>query len=210
MADIFDEINEELKQDRMAALWQRYGKYLIAVVVAIVAGVSLSQGYSYYTTQRDARAADAFFQAILADDVTSSLETAAPELNEGYALLAEFRSAAALAQDGKAAEAEQRYLALAERTDAEQIYRDLALLLSVMHAPQTADAADLQARLEPLASASSSLQGLALEQMVALDLRRGDSAAAIEKLNRLVALTDIPTSLRQRAAQVLNVVSEGQ
>jgi len=210
MADIFDEINEELKQDRMAALWQRYGKYLIAVVVAIVAGVSLSQGYSYYTTQRDARAADAFFQAILADDVTSSLETAAPELNEGYALLAEFRSAAALAQDGKAAEAEQRYLALAERTDAEQIYRDLALLLSVMHAPQTADAADLQARLEPLASASSSLQGLALEQMVALDLRRGDSAAAIEKLNRLVALTDIPTSLRQRAAQILNVVSEGQ
>jgi len=210
MADIFDEINEELKQDRMAALWQRYGKYLIAVVVAIVAGVSLSQGYSYYTNQRDARAADAFFQAILADDVTSSLETAAPELNEGYALLAEFRSAAALAQDGKAAEAEQRYLALAERTDAEQIYRDLALLLSVMHAPQTADAADLQARLEPLASASSSLQGLALEQMVALDLRRGDSAAAIEKLNRLVALTDIPTSLRQRAAQILNVVSEGQ
>ena len=210
MADIFDEINEELKQDRMAALWQRYGKYLIAVVVAIVAGVSLSQGYSYYTTQRDARAADAFFQAILADDVTSSLETAAPELNEGYALLAEFRSAAALAQVGKAAEAEQRYLALAERTNAEQIYRDLALLLSVMHAPQTADAADLQARLEPLASASSSLQGLALEQMVALDLRRGDSAAAIEKLNRLVALTDISTSLRQRAAQILNVVSEGQ
>ena len=64
MADIFDEINEELKQDRMAALWQRYGKYLIAVVVAIVAGVSLSQGYSYYTNQRDARSADAFFQAI--------------------------------------------------------------------------------------------------------------------------------------------------
>ena len=39
MADIFDEINEELKQDRMAALWQRYGKYLIAVVVAIVVGI---------------------------------------------------------------------------------------------------------------------------------------------------------------------------
>ena len=124
MADIFDEINEELKQDRMAALWQRYGKYG-AVVVAIVAGVSLSQGYSYYTTQRDARAADAFFQAILADDVTSSLGATAPELNEEYALLAEFRSASDLAQDGKAAEAEQRYLALAERTDAEQIYRDL-------------------------------------------------------------------------------------
>ena len=30
MADIFDEINEELKQDRMTALWQRYGKYAVS------------------------------------------------------------------------------------------------------------------------------------------------------------------------------------
>ena len=209
MADIFDEINEELKQDRMAALWQRYGKYLIAVVVAIVAGVSLSQGYSYYTNQRDARSADAFFQAILADD-DQQPEAAAPDLNEGYGLLAEFRSAAALAQNGQAGEAEQRYLALAARSDADKIYRDIALLLSVMHAPQSADAADLQVRLEPLIASSSSLQGLALEQMAALDLRRGDTAAAIDRLNRLVALTDIPASLRQRAAQILSVISQSQ
>ena len=82
MADIFDEINEELKQDRMAALWQRYGKYLIAVVVAIVAGVSLSQGYSYYSAQRDGRSADAFFQAILSDDIPAGLSAAAPDLND--------------------------------------------------------------------------------------------------------------------------------
>ena len=49
MADIFDEINEELKHDRMTALWRRYGKYVIAFVIAVVAGVSLTQGYSYYT-----------------------------------------------------------------------------------------------------------------------------------------------------------------
>jgi len=208
MADIFDEINEELKQDRMAALWQRYGKYLIAVVVAIVAGVSLSQGYSYYSAQRDGRSADAFFQAILSDDIPAGLSAAAPDLNDGYGLLAEFRSAAALAEAGQASEAEQAYLAVAERTDGEQIYRDIALLLSVMHAPATADANDLQARLAPLTASSSSLQGLALEQAAALDLRRGDKAAAIDKLNRLVALTEIPSSLRQRAARILSVIAE--
>ena len=67
MADIFDEINEELKQDRMTALWQRYGKYVIAFVIAVVAGVSLTQGYSYYTQKRDARSADVFFNAILSE-----------------------------------------------------------------------------------------------------------------------------------------------
>ena len=80
MADIFDEINEELKQDRMTALWQRYGKYVIGFVAAVVAGVSLRQGYSYYTQKRDARSADVFFNAILSDDVLCLLLPADHEI----------------------------------------------------------------------------------------------------------------------------------
>lgn len=210
MADIFDEINEELKRERMMALWQRYGKYVIVVVVVIVAGVGLSQGYNYYTTQRDARAADVFFQAILSDDVASSLERAAPDLPSGYALMADFRLAAALAQNGQNGEAEQRYLAIAKRTDIDRIYRDIALLLSVMQAPGTTDVANLQARLEPLTNSSSPLLGLALEQDAGLDLRRGDKTAAIAKMNKLVALADISSSLRQRASQLLIVLSDDE
>ena len=36
MADIFDEIDEELKQDRAKQVWLRYGKYVVAAAVAIV------------------------------------------------------------------------------------------------------------------------------------------------------------------------------
>ena len=206
MADIFDEINEELKQDRMTALWQRYGKYVIAFVIAVVGGVSLIQGYSYYIQKRDARSADVFFNAILSDDVSVTLEAAKEELSEGYVLLAEFRLAAALAENDQAAEAEQRYLSIAARDDIQQIYRDIALLLSVMQAPESTQVSDLQTRLDPLISSVSPLKGLALEQAAALDVRRGNKAAAIKKLNELVALTDIPASLRQRASQILTVL----
>ena len=208
MADIFDEINEELKQDRMTALWLRYGKYVIAVVVAIVVGVGLTQGYSYYTQQRDARSADVFFNAILSDDVAGTLEAATKELSNGYVLLAEFRLAAALAENDQAAKAEKHYLSLAERVDIQQIYRDVALLLSVMQAPDSAQVSELQLRLDPLISSASPLKGLALEQAAALDVRSGNTAAAIEKLNELVALTDIPASLRQRASQILTVLGK--
>ena len=206
MADIFDEINEELKQDRMTALWQRYGKYVIAFVVAVVAGVSLTQGYGYYTQQRDARSAEVFFNAILSDDVAETLEAATEQLSDGYALLAEFRLAAALAEKAQAAEAEQHYLRIAARDDIQKIYRDIALLLSVMQASETTQVSALQTRLDPLISSTSPLKGLALEQAAALDVRRGNRAAAIEKLNELVALTDIPASLRQRASQILTVL----
>ena len=206
MADIFDEINEELKQDRMTALWQRYGKYVIAFVVAVVAGISLTQGYGYYTQQRDARSAEVFFNAILSDDVAKTLEASTEQLSTGYALLAEFRLAAALAEKAQAAEAEQHYLRIAARDDIQQIYRDIALLLSVMQASETMQVSALQTRLDPLISSTSPLKGLALEQAAALDVRRGNRAAAIEKLNELVALTDIPASLRQRASQILTVL----
>ena len=206
MADIFDEINEELKQDRMTALWRRYGKYVIAFVVAVVAGVSLTQGYSYYKQERDARSADMFFNAILSDDVSVTLEAAKEELSDGYVLLAEFRLAAALAENDQAAEAEQHYLSIAARDDIQQIYRDIALLLSVMQAPESTQVSDLQTRLDPLISSVSTLKGLALEQAAALDVKRGNKAEAIKKLNELVALTDIPASLRQRASQILTVL----
>ena len=210
MADIFDEINEEMKQDRMKALWQRFGKYVIAVVVAVVAGVSLTQGYGYFTQQRDARSADVFFNAVLSDDVAGTLEAFTEELSDGYVLLAEFRLAAALAENDRAAEAEQHYLSLAARDDIQQIYRDIALLLSVIQAPVSAQASTLQTRLDTLVSSVSPLKGLALEQAAALDVRRGNTAAAIGKLNELVELTDIPTSLRQRALQILTVLDKSR
>ena len=206
MADIFDEINEELKKDRMTALWQSYGKYVIAFVVAVVAGVSLTQGYSYYIQQRNASSANVFFNAILSDDMTETLEAATKELSEGYVLLAEFRLASELVKNDQVAEAEQHYLSIAARDDIQQIYRDIALLLSVMQAPQSTQASALQTRLNPLISSASPLKGLALEQAAALDVRRGNRAAAIEKLNELVALTDIPASLRRRASQILTVL----
>ena len=205
--DIFDEINEELKQDRMTALWQRYGKYVIAFVIAVVAGVSLTQGYSYYTQKRDDRSADLFFNAILSDDVSVTLEAAKEELSGGYVLLAEFRLAAALAKNDQATEAEQHYLSIAARDDIQQIYRDIALLLSIMQAPESTQLSDLQTRLDPLIASVSPLKGLALEQAAALDVRRGNKAAAIKKLNELVALTDIPANLRQRASQILTVLN---
>ncbi len=209
MADIFDEINEEMKQDRMKALWQRYGKYVIAVVVAIVAGVGLTQGYGYFTQQRDARSADVFFNAVLSDDVAGTLEAFTEELSDGYVLLAQFRLAAALAEKGRAAEAEQHYLSLAARDDIQQIYRDIALLLSVIQ-PYISAASTLQTRLDTLVLSASPLKGLALEQAAALDVRRGNTAAAIGKLNELVELTDIPTSLRQRALQILTVLDKSR
>ena len=59
MADIFDEVNEDLKRDQMQNLWSRFGKYLILVISIVVLGVGGRQGYATWQDHQAATAATA-------------------------------------------------------------------------------------------------------------------------------------------------------
>ena len=74
MADIFDEIDEELKQDRAKAVWLRYGKYVAAAAAAVVLGVGASQGVSAWKQSQAEVAANAYHQALAADDAVGALQ----------------------------------------------------------------------------------------------------------------------------------------
>jgi len=212
MADIFDEIDEELRQDRQAVLWQRYGKYVIAVAGVIIALVGARQGYVYWQDSRDARAATAFYQAAAIDDDGSELRAQADSLTDGYQMLADFSVARKLAGSGDNKAAEAAFLTLAEQADLAPVYRDMALLLSVMHADSGTDITTLLERIEPISASAGPLQGLALEQAAGLELARGRTKEAADRLSLIIGLADAPVSLRQRAARLMAVIapSDGQ
>jgi len=207
MADIFDEIDNELKQDRQAVLWQRYGKYLIGGALLIIALVGARQGYVYWVESRDAKAASLYYQAVSADDAGDALQEVQANLTDGYQILAEFSIARKLSEKGRSSEAEAAFLGLAARTDIEPVYRDTALLLSVMHADSKTDSSKLLARLAPLTETAGPLQGLALEQAAGLELKLGQVSKAADKLQQIISLTEIPPTLRQRASQLLTVIA---
>lgn len=206
MADIFDEIDEELKQDRTKALWTRYGKYVAAAAAAVVIGVGASQGYSAWMRGQAEAAANTFQQALISDEGAAALEGRIGELTDGYAMLGRFHIAAGQARAGDAAAAEAGYLAISNDTSMPQLYRDAALLMSVMNAPEGADVGDLQRRLAPLADGAGSWKGLALELSAALDLQQGQTDAALSKLEAIVALAETSPELRQRAARLVDIL----
>ena len=199
MADIFDEIEEELKQDRLNSLWAKYGKYLIGFAVAIVALVAGFQGYKSWQKNTIETAADNYHQALMSDQPASRLAEVRPGLSAGYQMLAGFRQAEKLASQGNMAEAEQVYLALSTDSSIDSLYQDIALLLSVMTGAQTASTGELRQRLEPLIS-SIMCSGLALEQAAALDIRDNDMASARARLEQIGELTEISGNLRTAQA----------
>ena len=208
MADIFDEIDEDLKRDQMQMLWARYGKIVMAVVAAIVLLVALRQGYTAWQTSQSEASASAYQQALKSEDVVAALEAGRGQLTDGYAMLAQFQIAAEQAAAADFTAAEASYLALASDASLDPLYRQAATLLSVMVAPQDADVAALAARLSDLETAAGPWQAMALETGAGLALRAGNTDAAVAKYKRLMDMADVPAGMRQRAERMIVMLGD--
>lgn len=206
---LIQEIEEDLKHEQYAKLWQKYGGVLIGACVAIVVVVAGYQGWqSYYKSLRTQEAA-AYAAANAKTppaEAAAALDKLAVEARTGYDTLAELRRAALLAQSGDAKAAIAAYDTIAAKKDIEQIYRDLATLRSVMLSLDAGDPAALQIRLQPLLS--TGWRHSAQELQALLAHRQGDAARARQIYQQLADDTATPQALRTRAAEMLAVIGE--
>ena len=60
MADIFQEVEEEIRRERLKQLWDRYGLYIVIAAVLIVGAVAGWRGWQWYETKQAAEAGAAF------------------------------------------------------------------------------------------------------------------------------------------------------
>ena len=208
MADIFDEIDEDLMRDQMQLLWARYGNLVMAAVATIVLLVGLRQGYTAWQTSQAKASASAYQQALKSDDVVGALEAQLGQLSDGYGMLAQFQIAAAQAANDDFAGAEASYLKLAADESLEPLYQQVATLLSVMVAPQDADISALETRLSDLETATGPWQAMALETGAGLALRNGNKDAAVAKYKRLIEMADVPAGMRQRAERMIVMLDD--
>ena len=97
MADIFREVDEDIRRERYSKLWKRYGKYVIAGAVAIVVLTAGREGWKQYQTAQREVAGERFAQALdLAasgreTDAVTAFSALADDAGAGYATLARLR-----------------------------------------------------------------------------------------------------------------------
>ena len=156
--NIFREVDEELRSDRMRALWRRFAPYVIGAAVGVVAIVALNEGWSWYHSNNAAASSDELYQAfdlIEGGDLaaaTAQLDAVIADGSGSYPVLAEFRKAGVLAQDGDTAAAVAAYDKLANEQSNPRL-RELALVLAGTLLVDTGSLADVQARVETIAKA---------------------------------------------------------
>lgn len=213
MSDIFREVDEAVRQERLAHLWKRYGALLIAGVVVVLVAVGGWQAYEAWQESERREAADAYAAAIaqVGDDPAAALNAldplAAPG-EEGYGLLAALQAARLRAEAGDLEGAVADWTAIRDAENLPRVYRDVAGLLIVQHRFGTAPADQLEADLAPLLDPASPVRAMALELTALLALREGDRATARDRLTELTDDATTPLALRQRATQLLGTLPE--
>lgn len=132
MTDIFDEVEEDLRRERLKRLWDRIGVWVIAGAVLIVVVTAGWRGWVAWETAR-ARDAGDRFQAALETARESSggagldaLSAIAADGPAGYALLARFRLGAEQADAGDTEAAIATLRAIARDGGVDPLYQDLA------------------------------------------------------------------------------------
>ena len=213
MADIFHEIDEDLKRDKALELWRRHGKYVIAFVVAAVlatVGTVAWQNYRESQRQAEARGFALAMEQVAQKNLPASTALLADLAgrNGGYRVLALLQEAALKTRAGDRAGAAAIYDQLAADGDAEKPFRDLAAMLSALVGFDRADPAQLDRKLAPLAAEGSAFRPSALELRGLIAIRRGDFKAAKTYFQAIADDSSAPGGLRQRATQILAWVGE--
>ena len=213
-AQLFKEVDEELKRDRYKQIWAKYGKYFLSgatAIVLVVAGIvwwrdhrlevrgDEGSAYAAAATLADRGSPDAAIRAFMA---------LAAKSDSGYKALARLHAAALRAKKGDRRGAAALYDQVAADGDADQILRDLALLLSVMTQLDTGKPAALTARLAALAKGDGPWHHSALELTALLAERSGDLKRARAIYTRLADDATAPGALRSRAKVMLEILGK--
>ena len=198
---MFEEINEELKHDKMVAFVRQNSKMIVSVLVAIVLGIII------YSTWQDR-------QKRKMEDITNALLTVVQNPSSKDDLMlgkllesapAELRPVLMLMKSGKQLmmgespeKTLQPILDLSSRKGVDLIWRDLALLIYASYS--TKPTQELIKMLEPLTEDKRPFRFTAMEFIAMAYINDGKSETAIEYLEKILNNNEAPKSMKERIA----------
>ncbi|HTH96597.1 MAG TPA: tetratricopeptide repeat protein [Stellaceae bacterium] len=223
MADIFNEIEEDIRRDRAARLWRRFGPWVIALAVLIVLGTAAYVFWQDHRLKQDQALGNKYSQATAllhsGDNAKAidALKAITASTSDGYGLLARIEVASLQAQGNTQDKAKSGAKAddaskaaglaaldsIANDSSIGQDYRNLARLLWGLYGVDSLSKAKLTPAIQPLSIAPNPWRFTATEILALADLRAGDTKGALALYKSLADDLDAPQSTRARAAELV-------
>ena len=216
MADIFQEVDEEVRRDKAAEFWKKYQNLIIgAAVLVVLAGGGFR--YWQYEKEKAEQAAGDRFQAAIAAIEAGKLDAANGDLAKlaagapgGYRVLAQMTEAG-----GKAASNPQESIAafdaIAGDASVDPLFRDAARLRAAfLRLDQPNEEQAGAAALTSLAGGEGPYRRIARLTLGALALSRGEYDEAGKQLDLVLGDAEASPSERSLAERWLGLVASNR
>ncbi|MCV3272595.1 hypothetical protein [Roseobacter sinensis] len=200
-----NEVNEEVRRDRLYGYLRRYGWIGVLLVVLIVGGAAWTE-YRKAVARNEAQALGdgmlAALSATNAEDRAAALSGLGADDPTAQALVSMLRASSAQeAGDIEAAVAALN--AVAVNGEVNPIYRQIASFKALTLQADTLDADSRRQQFEALAAPGGAMRLLALEQLALMDVAAGETDAAIAGYQDILRDAAVTPDLQQRALQVI-------
>lgn len=214
MVDVFEEVEEEIRADRLKSLGKRIVPWaLLGVTIGLLLAGAL-YGWRAYQRSGAETASLAYAQAVekLAAGDAKGAETQLRTVTEGrsavYSALALMQIGGMRLNEGKAPAAAELFEQAAEAAP-DPVLEDAARLKAVFARMDVQPYAASIEQLTPLAAEDRPYRLLALEALALARIGAGQTQAARADVTALSITPDAPEGLRTRAQALLQLIDSG-
>ena len=213
MDDIFKEVDEELREERLTKIWKRIGPYVVGILSGAIIITSAVIGYREYDETQRQNWGVQFAEAMNLSEEGNWQEsldlfdTITEKTNLGYKTLSLFQAASLYAKNDNKEKALEIYQSL-ESEALDENFQDLATLMLIYLQFDNADPEILEKRIEKLASKGNPWYYNAVELKGFLFAKQKNKEKQIEIFNILSKDNKAPEGVRTRANDMLAILGE--
>lgn len=198
MADLMDEIGDDLRRQQLAEFWKQNGSWIIGGAVMAVVLTAVLAFWRGHEAAQNVLSTQALLSTIETSDAGRLIEFA-KTTDKDHAVIARFVAAGLHVRRQETEQAIALYKEIENTSGIGRTWRDLAKLLGVGQQLETGDPATLYGELEDLTDDKNPWRFSALEMQALLYARQGKMDAAAAALTRISGDPAAPQDARTRA-----------
>ncbi len=213
---LFQEINEELKQEKMRNFWKKYGILATVVVIAALTFAVSFESIKAWQNKKAQTWSDAYAYAYNLQiqgkyDESIAVFKDIEQQNGGiYRDIAQMQIANVLLEQAKNDEALTVLTALVNNPDANASIQNMAVFKLASYKLDNAPREEVEALLNRLIIDNGSWVNVAKEMKAMLEIREGNLSQALEIYNDILNNNELSDTLKSRVQDMISVLTEAQ
>ena len=195
------EVTEEVKNDNLKQMWEKYGIYIILLVVLAIVGAVSFEGFKSWRQAKSEIWSDTYDESL---KVLEQMEKTGGNI---YSDIARLQTSNILFEQGKNEEAIKVLEEIAADKSINKKLRDVSAVKLASYKLDNAPREEIDALLQPLIRENGSWANIAKEMTAMAAIRDGNIEEAQVLYNEILNTPNLPDGLKMRVQDMLSVLN---